>query len=100
MKKTHTRMSAAVIVLCAAFFLCHSLGAQVRTALMDVVFNSAHTDLVRALIEGGANVNAINNDGLTALDIAYREEKLDSAELLESSGAKRGADRAKGNGNE
>ena len=49
------------------------------TALMNLAIWSGDTDLMETLVEAGADINAKNNDGQTALDILKNEhpEKYD-----------------------
>ena len=45
---------------------------------------------MEALLELGADLNAVDNSGLTALDIAVACEEDEKVELLESYGARSG----------
>ena len=49
---------------------------------------NGHKETVELLIEKGADVNAKNNDGKTALMIALEKGKYETAELLKRYGAK------------
>lgn len=55
--------------------------SQGRTLLMECAF-FGEEQLVRVLLEAGADVNARNNSGLTALDIAIEEEHHGVAAIL------------------
>ena len=61
-----------------------------RTALM-IASKNGHLGVVQLLVEKGANVNAKDEDGKTALDIA---ETPEIKEYLRSNGAKSGSDPA------
>lgn len=52
-----------------------------------------HLEIVRVLLEYGANVNAPDQDGRTPLDYALRGKKPEMIELLRSHGAKEGKGR-------
>jgi len=56
------------------------------TALMFAVRNG-HEDVVRALVKGGANLKAINGDGITATSIAITNNRFDLARMLLDLGA-------------
>jgi len=57
------------------------------TALMDAA-GSGHQEVVRVLLDNGANVNAKREYGATALKIARAKGHKEIAELLKSHGAK------------
>ena len=56
------------------------------TALMRAAQNGQR-DIVKALIEAKADVNAKNNDGDTALIVAQRQNYTKMVHLLKSAGA-------------
>jgi len=56
------------------------------TALMFAVRNG-HENVVRALVKGGANLKAINGDGITATSIAITNDRFDLAKTLLELGA-------------
>jgi len=58
-----------------------------RPALIDAAKN-ADREALRALLKGGANVNATDADGTTALHWASYRDDLDAADLLVRAGAK------------
>ncbi len=57
----------------------------VRTLMMAV---SGQTEIVRALLDVGTDVNAKVNDGQTALMRAERNRQSEIVELLKKAGAK------------
>ncbi len=57
----------------------------VRTLMMAV---SGQTEIVRALLNVGTDVNAKANDGQTALMTAERNRQSEIVELLKKAGAK------------
>jgi len=58
---------------------------------------AAHNDIehgheiVKLLVEHGADVNQVSDTGLTPLDLAQRAKKVENAKFLEAAGAKTGA---------
>ena len=56
------------------------------TALMFAVRNG-HENVVRALVKGGADLKAINGDGVTATSIAITNDRFDLARTLLDLGA-------------
>ena len=60
-----------------------------------IVFDSL--EIVRTLIENGANINAVDKDGLTPLMCAARNSKVEAATLLLEKGASPDAKAANGN---
>ena len=69
-----------------AFFVASAAAAQ-RPPLVDAARN-ADKDQVRALVQQGANVNAADADGTTALHWASYRDDLEIAELLIRAGAR------------
>jgi ankyrin repeat protein len=61
------------------------------TALMEAIMfgdgGKRHTEIVRLLIEAGAEVNLPDRDGVTPLTVAKSKKYLDIIKILESSGA-------------
>ena len=47
-----------------------------------------HTDTVKALLDAGANVNAQDGDGETALSLAMKEGHTETANALRNAGAR------------
>ena len=74
-----------LIPLALAIFLMGAGGA--RPPLLDAARNP-DSDAVRTLIKQGADVNATEGDGTTALHWASYREDVESAELLIRAGAK------------
>jgi ankyrin len=74
--------AAAVVVLAAAPLL-----AADRPPLSEAVKNNDR-QAVRALLKQGANVNAVEGDGATALHWASYRDDLETADLLIKAGAK------------
>ena len=62
---------------------------NVESSLFAVVGASEepHLDSIRLLLESGADVHAINDDGLTVLNFAAQEGRVDVVNLLLDSGA-------------
>ncbi len=75
-------MSLGVLI-----FLVFLAGAGPRPALIEAAKN-VDRDAVRALLKQGANVNAADADGTTALHWASYRDDLETADLLISAGAK------------
>jgi ankyrin repeat protein len=61
------------------------------TALMEAIMfgdgGKRHTEIVRLLIEAGAEVNLPDMDGVTPLALAKSKNYIDIIKVLESSGA-------------
>ena len=57
---------------------------------MHSAANSNHKEVVELLITAGADVNAVNLRGQTALDLAESKEQKEIADLLRKHGAKTG----------
>jgi len=82
------RMTASWQRLIPAALAVVSMGAGgARPPLVDAAKN-AGKDALRALIQQGANVNAAEADGTTALHWASYRDDVDSADLLIRAGAK------------
>lgn len=58
-----------------------------RTALMVACAYWCGVDMVKLLVENGADVNAVSQDGTTALMLAAQSEKLDVVNYLLEHGA-------------
>ena len=94
MGKTALHIAAASNQLDAATFLIeHGVDLNAKdknggfTAL-DMALSSAHyIDMVRLLIERGANVNTASSQGITPLDEAAMRGQKDAIELLVAKGA-------------
>jgi uncharacterized protein len=54
-----------------------------RTALMGAA-KSNHTEIVKALLAKGADLNAKDKSGKTALELAQPQEKTELAQLLKT----------------
>jgi len=52
-----------------------------------VAVATGNTEIVRALLEAGANVDAIADHGVTARMMTERNDYIEIAELLEKAGA-------------
>jgi len=86
LKPGATLKSALEIVAVFAFFVASAAAAQ-RPPLVDAARN-VDKEQVRALVQQGANVNAADADGTTALHWASYRDDLDIADLLIRAGAK------------
>jgi ankyrin repeat protein len=73
--------------LAALAFIVASAAAAERSPLVDAARNT-DKEQVRALVQHGANVNAADADGTTALHWASYRDDLEIAELLIRAGAK------------
>src|SRR5215467_3860693 len=77
-----------LLTLCVSAFLFTSvLHAAVRPPLSDAAKNGDR-EALRSLLQKGANVNATEGDGSTALHWASYRDDLDAADLLIRAGAK------------
>jgi len=82
-----TRMTRVAALCVCAFVMTTILGAAVNPALIDAAKNRDR-DALRSLLQKGANVNATEGDGATALHwVAYHDD-IESADLLIRAGAK------------
>lgn len=54
------------------------------------VAEEGHLEMAQYLIDHGANVNALSNDGKTALDLAVEAQNEEMTALLTTHGAKKG----------
>src|SRR5262245_35517794 len=77
-----------LVALCVSGFLLTSiLHAAVRSPLSDAAKNG-DKETLRSLIQKGANVNATEGDGTTALHWASYRDDLEAVDLLIRAGAK------------
>jgi len=58
------------------------------TALLQAVFNK-HADVVRLLIERGADVNVRDREGDSALSYAVQSHQMEVVRMLKAAGARR-----------
>ena len=58
-----------------------------RPALLGAAYNG-HTDIVKILLEAGADVNARDGYGLTALQLAEKYRRAEIVEILKKAGAR------------
>ena len=65
----------------------HSVNTGYREHLLAVAIKEGHTNLVRLLINCGADVNAVEHDGETPLHIAARLRRTDDLKMLIDAGA-------------
>ena len=77
-------MSLGPMIFLLFFFA--GVGAGPRPALIDAAKN-VDKDAVRALVKEGANVNAADTDGTTALHWASYRDDVETADLLIRAGA-------------
>ncbi|HET6960189.1 MAG TPA: ankyrin repeat domain-containing protein [Vicinamibacterales bacterium] len=80
-------MKSALEIVAVFVLLVASAAAAQRPPLVDAARN-ADKDQVRALVQQGANVNAADADGTTALHWASYRDDLEIAELLIRAGAR------------
>jgi ankyrin repeat protein len=73
--------------LCTFYFALAPAGAAERSPLVEAAKNSDRT-AVRALIAKGADVNAVEPDGTTALHWASYRDDVESADAMLRAGAK------------
>ncbi len=83
MRSPATSGRAAVLALCA----CSLVSAASTVGLVADAAERASHGLVRSLLEGGADPNSTQVDGMTALHWAAYHEDADTAELLLAAGA-------------
>src|SRR5262249_30183418 len=77
-----------LVALCVCvFLLTPMLNAAVRPPLSDAAKNG-DKEVLRSLLQKGANVNATEGDGTTALHWASYSDDLEAADLLIRAGAK------------
>jgi ankyrin repeat protein len=81
------RQIPAYLAFCSLFIAVSLLPASVDTVPLIDAVRKGDKDAVRALLDGGADVNSSQPDGATALAWAVYREDRDLAELLIRAGA-------------
>src|SRR5215203_1083000 len=77
-RRSGTAFPAAVFLLC---FFCVSPAARDSSAVADAAMRG-EAAIVRTLLKDGADVNAAQGDGMTALHWAARQGAIDTVRML------------------